>query len=44
MSLTVLTAGVQIPADEAAAIRFDFELHALRIALVAREHVPRTRF
>ncbi len=41
MSLTVLTAGVQIPADEAAAIRFDFELHALRIALVAREYANR---
>lgn len=41
MSLSVLTAGVQIPADEAAPIRFDFELHALRIALVAREHAHR---
>lgn len=41
MRSTVLTAGVQVPADDGAAIRFDFELHALRVAFVAREHVTR---
>ncbi len=41
MSSTVLTADVQIPADPAAAIHFNFDLHALRIALVARDHVGR---
>ncbi len=41
MSPTVLTAGVQVPSDPDAPIRFDFELHALRIGLVGREHVNR---
>lgn len=41
MSSTVLTAGTQIPADPAAPIRFDFELHALRMAFVAKSNVNR---
>lgn len=41
MTATVLTAGAQIPADPAAPIRFDFELHALRMAFVAAAHVNR---
>lgn len=35
MTASVLTAGTQIPADPRAPIRFDFELHALRMAFVA---------
>lgn len=39
MSASLLTAGVQLPRDHAAPIRFDFELHALRVALVNRADV-----
>jgi len=35
VTASVLTAGTQIPADPRAPIRFDFELHALRMAFVA---------
>lgn len=41
MTSTVLTAGTQIPADPAAPIRFDFELHALQVAFVDEAHVNR---
>jgi hypothetical protein len=39
MSVSLLTAGVQIPSGVDAPLRFDFDLHALRIAMVSREGV-----
>ena len=41
MAGNVLTASVQVPSDAEAPIRFDFELHALRVGLVARESINR---
>ena len=41
MTASVLTAGTQIPADPRAPIRFDFELHALRMAFVEPANVNR---
>lgn len=41
MTVSVLTAGTQIPADPRAPIRFDFELHALRMAFVEPANVNR---
>ena len=41
MTASVLTAGIQIPADPRAPIRFDFELHALRMAFVEPANVHR---
>lgn len=41
MAGNVLTASVQVPSDAEAPIRFDFELHALRIGLVAKESIKR---
>lgn len=41
MTASVLTAGTQIPADPRVPIRFDFELHALRMAFVEPANVNR---
>jgi hypothetical protein len=41
MTRTVLTAGVQVPSDRSAPLLFDFDLHALRIAFVARDETNR---
>lgn len=41
MAGSVLTASVQVPSDAEAPIRFDFELHALRVGLVAKQSIER---